>query len=239
MNYIVADYKIECLDELNIKYAIYKSKRKRLSASFNEKGILIIKQPLHFSSDLVVSFINKNIDWIVKHYRILPLAHEEVSDYFNNPTYLLLGKSYKLEIIYNRHEEVILKDDILFCYTSDNLHIEKLLEEFRIKQAEIVFNEILFNAFNNFKVNLNKYPTLVIKKYKSKWGCCYYNENKILLNLSLIHVPFELIEYIVYHELTHFVYHDHSKEFHTLLKKYVPREVELRKKLAAFNPLYK
>ena len=36
--------------------------------------------------------------------------------------------------------------------------------------------------------------------------------------MRLIHVPVYLIEYVMYHELCHFVYDNHQKDFHDLLK---------------------
>jgi predicted metal-dependent hydrolase len=84
-----------------------------------------------------------------------------------------------------------------------------------------------------------KYPNLIIKSSKSRWGCCYINENKIMLNISLIHVPLDLIEYVVFHELVHFVIPNHSKEFHDLLNRYVHNEKEKRNRLKNYCIVYK
>jgi predicted metal-dependent hydrolase len=60
-----------------------------------------------------------------------------------------------------------------------------------------------------------------------------------MLNISLIHVPLALIEYVIFHELVHFVYPNHSKEFHALLKKYVHDERMKRQKLKNYCIIYK
>ena len=96
---------------------------------------------------------------------------------------------------------------------------------------------MLFACFNKMKDVLKSYPELVIKKSKSKWGCCYFNENKIMLNVALTQVPFEIIEYVICHELTHFVVHSHSPEFHRLLEKYVPGERALSKELKKYTSI--
>ena len=98
---------------------------------------------------------------------------------------------------------------------------------------------MLYKCFESMKSSLNKYPTLVIKKSVSRWGCCYYNKNQIMLNIALIHVPLILIEYVIYHELVHFLYPNHSKEFHNELKKYVSDEVKRRKYLKNYSVSYK
>ena len=60
----------------------------------------------------------------------------------------------------------------------------------------------------------------------------------LILNLSLIHTSLELIEYVVYHELCHFVYKNHQSEFHLLLQQFVPNEKQLKKVLNNYIKFY-
>ena len=85
---------------------------------------------------------------------------------------------------------------------------------------------------------LTKYPILEIKKYKSRWGCCYPRKNKIIINVSVVNLPISLIEYVIFHELSHFVHLNHSKEFHEFLRKFVPNEKKIVLELKKYNPIY-
>ena len=227
---------IDVLDYYKIKYKVIKKDIKRLSISYNRLNELEIKMPINLDERVVYDFINDHIDWILKNEPNKPLPHES---YHDGDSYLFLGKTYKLRIIYQWHEEVIKGSDTITVYAKSEDRIEKLLDKFRRDAADIVFNEVLYKSFEAMKSDLKAYPELIIKTSKAKWGCCYFKENKIMLNISLIHTPVYLIEYVVFHELTHFVYPNHQREFHNYLRRYVRDENERRKMLKDYNIMYK
>ena len=66
---------------------------------------------------------------------------------------------------------------------------------------------------------------------KSRWGCCFPFKNKVVFNLSLIKTPIDCVEYVVIHELSHFKYRNHSKDFYNFVAIYMPNWKEKRKVL--------
>lgn len=75
-----------------------------------------------------------------------------------------------------------------------------------------------------------KYKKLFIKNQKTVWGSCSY-QNNINLNLNLVALDSEFIDYVILHELTHTVHKNHQKAFYELLKKNMPNALEIQKKL--------
>lgn len=61
------------------------------------------------------------------------------------------------------------------------------------------------------------YPQLVVREMKSRLGSCTPG-GRILLNLKLIHVPKDLIEYVVLHELCHLKEPNHNPTFYMELR---------------------
>ena len=51
-----------------------------------------------------------------------------------------------------------------------------------------------------------------IREQRTRWGSCSY-KNNISLNLKLVLLPKELIDYVMLHELVHTRIHNHSKKF--------------------------
>ena len=61
-----------------------------------------------------------------------------------------------------------------------------------------------------------------IKKVKTYWGLCNWRKRTITYNLELARAPRELIEYVVVHELTHLVVHNHGPQFYALMDARLP-----------------
>ena len=57
---------------------------------------------------------------------------------------------------------------------------------------------------------------LIIKNAKTRWGSCS-SINNINLNLHLMRLSDELIDYVILHELVHTKIKNHQKEFWDLL----------------------
>jgi predicted metal-dependent hydrolase len=78
---------------------------------------------------------------------------------------------------------------------------------------------------NGFKVR-----RIFIKSQRTRWGSCSEKKN-INLNMKLLFLPEELVQYVLLHELCHTVYLNHSKKFWVLVGEHVPDYVRKRKAL--------
>ena len=74
---------------------------------------------------------------------------------------------------------------------------------------------------------------------KTRWGVCNIKEKKITLNLELIKKDIKYLDYVIIHELSHFIHPNHSKDFHDLLKKFVYNEKNKRNELKKYCITYK
>lgn len=103
------------------------------------------------------------------------------------------------------------------------------MEVFLMEEAKRVYREILDSWVKRVGIKPGK---VKIKKMKSAWGICYSNKN-ITLNLKLVHLERELIEYVIVHELCHLHLMNHSKEFWSIVERFIPDYKEKRKRLKA------
>lgn len=108
---------------------------------------------------------------------------------------------------------------------------QKAAERALRKEAEIVLPPRLkeLAEFHNLQ-----YGSIQIKKLKSRWGSCDSHKN-IVLNLYLMQLPFELIDYVLYHELTHTVHMNHGPEFWRCMERLYPSAKKARSKLKQYK----
>lgn len=82
-------------------------------------------------------------------------------------------------------------------------------------------------------------PPLALSSAKSRWGSCS-TQTGIRLNWRLIHLPPELIDYVIAHETAHLVEMNHSQDFWMVVERLYPdwraARAELRQ-LGAAVPL--
>ena len=57
---------------------------------------------------------------------------------------------------------------------------------------------------------------------ETRWGSCLVKKGIITLNKRLLEAPRNCIEYVVMHELCHFIYPNHSKQFYSFLTTLMP-----------------
>jgi len=80
-----------------------------------------------------------------------------------------------------------------------------------------------------------KYKGLTLVDVKRHWGMCM-QDNRIKLNVHLIRLPKELIDYIILHELAHIKEKNHSSKFYDFLGTLLPNHKQLSKEMKKYSP---
>ena len=70
-----------------------------------------------------------------------------------------------------------------------------------------------------------------VKRMRTKWGTCSIRARRIWLNLELIKLPPEYLEYVVVHEMNHLLERLHTPRFKALLDQFMPGWRDLRQGL--------
>lgn len=72
-------------------------------------------------------------------------------------------------------------------------------------------------------------PNLKIKKMKTRWGVCNTKNKNVTLNLELFRYDIKCLDYVIIHELAHFIEPNHSKKFWKIVEEFCPNYKEIRK----------
>lgn len=81
-----------------------------------------------------------------------------------------------------------------------------------------------------------EYKDVAIKLLKSRWGSCDQQKH-IVLNLFLMQLPWELIDYVLLHELTHTQVLHHGPKFWSVMEGLMPNLKDHRKAMRSHQPV--
>ena len=124
-----------------------------------------------------------------------------------------LGKKY--DIILVPFENIEVSEGKIFV--KDNKTLEKWLK----KETKRIFEERLEYNYNLFDEDI-PFPKLKIRSMKTRWGVCNKRDNSVTLNSKLIKFSIHEIDYVIIHELSHFIHFDHSREFWETVRIHMP-----------------
>jgi len=82
------------------------------------------------------------------------------------------------------------------------------------------------------------YDKMRFSHAKSRWGSCTHRDGIVVisLNIMLMTLPNELIDYVLLHELTHIKNPNHSSEFWSNLERVCPEAKGKRREIKHFSP---
>ena len=177
---------------------------------------------IHITSNIftpdrfLINLLNNNIDSVKK-------MINKVNKKLDKEKYFYyLGKRY--DIVYLNKKGITIGEDKVFV--DETFDIDKFLK----KEAAKIFKEELDIVYNNYIYDI-PYPSLVIRKMKTRWGVCNVKTHKVTLNIELIKKDKKYLDYVIVHELSHMLHANHSKEFWKCVEANCPNYKKLRKEL--------
>ena len=139
----------------------------------------------------------------------------------NSKLFYLFGKNYN--VVYDDCDINII-DDTIYVRNEDALN--KWLK----KYISDTFSIHLKYWYNRYEEDI-PVPNLKIRKMKTRWGVCNTKNHNVTLNFLLYKYDIECLDYVIVHELSHFIEANHSSRFWKQVSKYYPNYKEVRKKL--------
>ena len=169
------------------------------------------------TASMIKSFIMKNKEDIIRMYETVQRKEKK------NEEFYYLGNSYDV-VVLNTISKIEFVGNQVFVKN------KTYLNTFLKNECERIFNERAKICYNLFEEDI-PYPKVMIGKMKRKWGYCNKRQELIKLNSELIKYSIDEIDYVIIHELCHFLEFNHSKNFWKYVKKYKPNYKENTKVL--------
>lgn len=204
------------IDEANI----IRQKRKTIKIIISDNGLLSIYCPKLISTSKIEEILKSKEKLLQKKINKIKATNNKFDNIINYNQVLLLGKKYFVVPTTKVGKGYFTEDSLLI----PNKYVEAEKVAFYIKK---ILKELSSKIITNRVGELSKlskkfkYTKIVIGNFKSKWGSCD-NFGVLKFNWKLVMLSPKVIDFVIYHELTHLLELNHSKNFYINLENICP-----------------
>lgn len=214
---------------------IYKRKSsKSLRLSIGSSGEVKVSIPLWVPYSAGLTFAKSKIDWIKSQKRPINLL-------VNNQS---IGKAHHLVFVPSNTDKLssrIVGSQVRVIHPENTAISEPLVQKSATtasvralrSQAEQLLPQRLTNLAS---VHGYQYKSVSVKRLKSRWGSCDQKGN-IVLNIFLMQLPWECIDYVLIHELVHTKVMRHGPDFWQVMKQEIPNLDKLKSQIRSYQPI--
>ena len=204
-----------------ISVSIRKSLRARnIAIKINVRGKAELVLPKNISFDRARPFLIKKLPWLAKN-----LASMERNNNFQKTKIPIFGKDYLIK-------HVISEEKPKLEHGEDFIEIKGSTEQVYPSLVKYLKNLLLNEIkelveYNSEKYRL-KYTNIRLGKGVSSWGSCS-RDNRLSFNWRLVFAPYNVLQYLVAHEMAHIKEKNHSAKFWKLVNTIYPESDIARK----------
>lgn len=125
----------------------------------------------------------------------------------------VLPFGHSSDILYEKHKNWIFKKFSFMEECMDCIN-DRELDDRSDEEFKKLVQRIIKETYEDFKEKIN---VVYYRKMKTKWASLSSSGN-LTFNKLMKYLPGYLIEYIIFHELVHFIEKKHNKKFWSIIK---------------------
>jgi len=214
---------------------IVRSSRRTVALYVKPGGTLLIRAPWYVPVSLLMQFVRQKTAWIERQLRRLkdvrPIIEPTLTD--DGSVIPFMGRQVTVRVTAGDRNSAVLKENELHLTLAGVVSSERittLAEGWYLREAKMHFTSRTAVLAALHSLLLPAPGPVNVRKMKRRWGTCH-SSGAIWFNRELIKKEYELIDYVIIHELCHLVHHNHGREYYALLGSIIPNYRELKKRL--------
>ena len=194
-------------------------------AVYPPAGRVRVAVPLRVSDEAVRLAVVTRLAWIKRQQgKFKGQERQSEREYVTGESHYFLGHRYRLKVVcQDGPQHVLVRNNrtihLLVREGSTRPQRERVLLEWYRHQLKIMIPPLLERWELILGVKVSAWG---VKQMKTKWGTCNVEAGRIWVNLELAKKPVQCLEYIVVHELVHFLERHHNDRFTGLMDKFLP-----------------
>lgn len=197
-------------------------------------GRVLVDAPQRAADVDIRAALSRRLAWV--HRRLVEVETQRrwltPREYVSGETVLYLGRRYQLKV---------MDDDVKNCARLRGSYLEITgndtspvvvqveLEKWIRKRAKEVLPGRIAKVSEQLRW-VKQQPPISIRRMSRQWGSCS-PKGHISLNVDLMRVPMECIDYVLLHELIHLKVHNHGQTFYRTLDRHLPEWRRIKRRL--------
>ena len=215
---------------------VYKRRSSRsIRLSIAANGEVRVSLPLWLPYKAGLAFANTRLDWIHRQRpaKGLFVAGHEIGKQ-HRLQFMITVKGLKITSRLTADKVVITHPLALANYDPN---VQAAVERAAIRALRAEATLLLPPRLKSLALQHNfRYIDVSIKQLTGRWGSCDQHQ-RIALNLFLMQLPWELIDYVLLHELVHTKFLHHGEDFWNALEAILPGAKKLRIDIHKHKPV--
>jgi predicted metal-dependent hydrolase len=211
----------------NIEIQLIKKNIKNLHLSvLPPDGSVRISAPKELNDETIRLFAVSKLSWIKKQRaKFKRQERQPEREFVSGESHYFLGQRYLLNVIYTnkrRQGAAIRNKTYLDLFVRENSGKEqrrKVVREWYRRELKALIPPLISKWEPIIGVKVESWG---VKRMKTKWGSCNIAAKRIWLNLELAKKNPACLEYIVVHEMVHFLERLHNEHFVAYMDKFLP-----------------
>ncbi|WP_457663211.1 M48 family metallopeptidase [Sinorhizobium medicae] len=195
-------------------------------------GRVRISAPSRMTIENVRLFAISKLGWIKKQQgKLLSQEREAPREFLERESHYVWGRRFLLRLeeqgaagVELRHRDMVLRVEP----GASPQRRRELVDDWYRRELRLAAAPLVHKWEVALELQVSRF---FVQRMKTKWGSSNPALRTIRLNLELAKKPPECLEYVILHEMLHFLVPDHSTRFQAMLDERMPGWRQLRQKL--------
>lgn len=203
-------------------------------AVYPPEGRIRIASPLNVTDEAVRLFAISKMPWIKKNQaKFKTQQRQPERRYITGESHYFQGQRYLMNVVtHSGNPKVVIRSkkyiDLYVKEGYSQEQRENVMTNWYRKNLKEQIPAIIYKWEKIIGVNVNQWE---VKRMKTRWGTCNREAKRIWLNLELAKKPEHCLEYIIVHEMIHFLERNHTEKFVAYMGKFMPNWKTLKDRL--------
>ena len=208
--------------------------RQSIAIHVEPDGHVVVDAPSQAADTDIRTAVKRRLAWVHRRMNEVEDRQKLISprEYVSGEAVMYLGRRYRLKVVTSQGEDQVrLRGGYLEVSVSDRSPetVSRELEKwFRVRAKDVLPRRLATMSASLEWVG--SIPPLSIRRMRKQWGSCSPS-GRISLNVDLVRVSTECIDYVLLHELIHLRVHNHGAAFYRALDRNLPDWLRIKTRL--------